>query len=294
MELMVAMAITTLIITVLVSITSVALDTWNRSRSETRAARQAKVLVDTLSRDLESLVSRKTGNFEWLYATVSNKVGPPDNQSSNASELTFFTSATDRYEGQIGQATADLGGNVSCVSYRLDYKDPIKTGTKENLYTFALYRKLVNPDETYNKLFGATDLEQTFNASYPADSVTELKNYVCENIYQFSLTFCVTVLKSNGERQIVPVTINEDVQSSKASEFHIKGTGIETDFGGAAGVTVDELKAGYVSSIEVSVTVLSDNGLEQLRSRKMNDTQKAEFFAKNSFQFSKKIQLTAQ
>ena len=39
MELMVAMAITTIIVTVLVSITSIALDTWNRSRTELRASR---------------------------------------------------------------------------------------------------------------------------------------------------------------------------------------------------------------------------------------------------------------
>ena len=39
-ELMVAMAITTVIVTVLVSITGVALDTWQRGRAEIRASRQ--------------------------------------------------------------------------------------------------------------------------------------------------------------------------------------------------------------------------------------------------------------
>jgi len=34
MELIVAMAITTIIVSVLVSVTSIAMDTWNRSRSE--------------------------------------------------------------------------------------------------------------------------------------------------------------------------------------------------------------------------------------------------------------------
>jgi len=121
-----------------------------------------------------------------------------------------------------------------------------------------------------------------------------LKNYVCENIYQFSLTFCVSVTTANGDKKIIPITINENVQSNNASEFHIKGTGIATDFAGAAGVTPQELQAGNVSSIEVSVSVLSDSGVEQLRRRKFNDTQKAEFLAKNSFQFSKKIQLTGQ
>ena len=63
MELMVAMAITTIIVTVLVSITSLALDTWNRSRAELRASRQAKTMIDTMSRDFESLVVRR-GKYE--------------------------------------------------------------------------------------------------------------------------------------------------------------------------------------------------------------------------------------
>ena len=68
MELMVAMAITTIIVTVLVSITSIAIDTWNRSRSELRAARQAKAMVDTMARDFESLVTRRGNENEWLSA----------------------------------------------------------------------------------------------------------------------------------------------------------------------------------------------------------------------------------
>ena len=59
MELMVAMAITTIIVTVLVSITFIAMDTWNRSRAELRAARQAKAMVDIMVRDFEAMVTRR-------------------------------------------------------------------------------------------------------------------------------------------------------------------------------------------------------------------------------------------
>jgi uncharacterized protein (TIGR02599 family) len=69
MELMVAMAITTIIVTVLVSITSIALDTWNRSRSELRASRQAKGMIDSMARDFEALVTRRGNTNEWLSAT---------------------------------------------------------------------------------------------------------------------------------------------------------------------------------------------------------------------------------
>lgn len=66
-ELMVAMAITTVIVTVLVSITGIAIDTWQRGRAEIRASRQAKSMLDTMAKDFESLVSRRGNNFEWLY-----------------------------------------------------------------------------------------------------------------------------------------------------------------------------------------------------------------------------------
>ena len=79
MELMVAMAITVIIVTVLVSITSIAIETWNRSRSELRAARQAKSMVDTLARDFEAMVTRPGGkdpvsgkSFEWLVGTPAS------------------------------------------------------------------------------------------------------------------------------------------------------------------------------------------------------------------------------
>ena len=70
LELMVAMSITALIVTVLVSITSIALDAWQRSRSEVRAARQAKAALETMAKDFESLLTRSGNSYEWLSARV--------------------------------------------------------------------------------------------------------------------------------------------------------------------------------------------------------------------------------
>ena len=84
-ELMVAMAITTIIVTVLVSITGVALDTWQRGRAEIRASRQAKAMLDTMAKDFESLVSRRGNGFEWLDSKVDTDLpGPSANLSTNA------------------------------------------------------------------------------------------------------------------------------------------------------------------------------------------------------------------
>ena len=100
-ELMVSMGITAIIITVLVTITGVATDTWTRSRSQLRASRQAKVLIDTMAKDFESLVSRRGSDMEWLYVAMDPDADLPDvvksgSGNSNVAAFTFFTAATDR------------------------------------------------------------------------------------------------------------------------------------------------------------------------------------------------------
>jgi|688.fasta_scaffold551107_1 prepilin-type N-terminal cleavage/methylation domain-containing protein len=292
MELMVAMAITTIIVTVLVSITSIALDTWNRSRSELRASRQAKGMIDTMARDFEALVTRRGNTNEWLSAiTESQKIGDKL-ESTNASKLIFFTAATDRYNGEIGKA-GDLGGDVSCVAYGLEYKDPIGSAGA-GFETFVLNRLLVNPDETFNKLLGKTDL----TAELPKCTVKldDPTNFVCENIYQFTITFHVQVSQaSTGASPVttivnVPVKLGKTNANQTTNSFKIKGTGIESGYAGGT-VTNDELKGGRITAMEVSATVISDFGVDQLKRRTFSGSQQAEFLAKNSYQYTKLVQL---
>jgi len=292
MELMVAMAITALIVTVLVSITSIALDTWNRSRSEVRASRQAKSMADSLARDFEALVTRRGNSFEWLYAKSETTLpGPTSNPSANASELIFFTGATDRYDGQIN-TTTDKGGDVSCVAYRLEYQDPIK-GEENNFSTFALYRKLVNPDETFEKLLGKDDLSAAFSTY--SSNLTDVENFVCENVYQYTVAFHIEVTKTvsgTSKKITVPVILGANNSGIRANEFRIKGSGLVLQSGGNSQVTADELKAGRVAAMEVSLTVISDFGIEQMRRRTFSsDDAREKFLAQNSFQYSKLVEL---
>lgn len=293
-ELLVAMAVTTIIIGVLVSITAISLDTWTRSRSEVRAARQAKSMADSMARDFEALVTRRGNAFEWLSAkTASTLPGPDSNRSSNASELIFFTAATDRYEGGINTAD-DKGGDVSCVSYRLEYQDPITgPGGNDNFATFALYRKLVDPDKTFEDLLGQDDLASAFGTY--SSQVNEPENFICENVYQFTITFHIEVTKEVSGTQTkltVPVSMGPSAGSGRVSEFIITGSGLDISSSPSSAVTVDELKAGRVAAMEVSLTVISDFGADQLRRRTFsNAQQKADFMKKNSFQYSKLVEL---
>jgi prepilin-type N-terminal cleavage/methylation domain-containing protein len=299
-ELLVAMAITTIIVTVLVSVTSMAMDTWNRSRSEIRAARQAKSMIDSMARDLESFVSRQGNTAEWLYAKSNPTTeGPRGLVSPNAVDLVFFSAATDRYDGKIG-STNDKGGDVSTVGYKLVYKDPIAGEANDAFKTFVLYRKLVNPDETFAKILGQTSIKTPFDNA--GESIDKEENFICENVYQFTVTFHVTTTPTAGLTTTTyrrPVAL--PLTGVGAREFKITGSGIVTDITPLENpadniitkLTGGALQAGRLSAVEISVTVLSDFGIQQMRRRTNLNNAKilADFISKNSYQYSKVVQL---
>ena len=293
-ELMVAMAITTVIVTVLVSITGVALDTWQRGRAEIRASRQAKSMLDTMAKDFESLVSRRGNKFEWLYSKVETDLpGPSENMSSNAAELIFMTAATDRYQGQIGTAD-DLGGDVSCVSYQLQYQDPVKGTEEKNSSTFVLYRLLVNPDETFKDLLGKDDLSTAFSTKYK-DKVKEVENFVCENIYQFTLTYQVEVTQIAGTTTTtVPVRVTLG-ETGAGKELTLRGNGLEMPDVSVGkikpAVKSEELLAGRLTGVEIGITVLSDAAVIRLAQEGLSDKVREKILAQESFQYSRTVEL---
>lgn len=300
MELMVAMAITTIIVTVLVSITSIALDTWNRSRAELRASRQAKSMIDTMAHDFESMVTRKGNTNEWLAATSDDVANLGENvKSTNATKLVFFTAATDRYDGNAGVENKDLGGDVSCVAYQLEYKNPIDPTDKTNFRTFVVSRLLKNPDETFNNLLGKTDstkegtggLDTVFDAAYGAE-ITKPANFVCENIFQFAVSFRVQYTDTTTDPSTirnVAVTVGKQSSDQMGQNFRIQGTGIKTDSTNGSALT-----AGRVTAVEISATVLSDFGVEALKNRQdlvKDPTKLSKFISQNSFEYTKVVQI---
>jgi prepilin-type N-terminal cleavage/methylation domain-containing protein len=303
-ELVVAMAITAIIVTVLVTVTSVALDTWNRSRSELRAARNAKTMVDFMARDFESLVIRKGNSYEWLSAVTDSNVATPPGiggnmKSANASKLIFFTSAKDRYDGKLGTID-DKGGEVSCVGYQLNYRDPITAGVAA-LQTFVFNRVLVNPDNTFKDLMGKPDLAAAFLTYSSPVLVSDSKNFVCENVFQFSVTFQVSVtVPASGSIPAtvvnVPVIIGPARGGLTTTSFKVNGAGIVADIAGRGTVTNTLLAAGKITGISFSTTVISDFGIEQIKKRPSSAfttaAQKADFLAKNSYQYTKLVPLS--
>jgi len=291
-ELMVAMAITVILLTLLVSVTGVALDGWRVSRNKVRSSRQAKAALEQMSRDFEAMILRTGTNFEWLYTeTDQDPPGPRDNESTNAARILMFSAATDRYEGDV-EGKKDHGGDVTGINYKLLYKDPITNGDEDEFNVFVLYRKLVNPDETFEHLLehdpvDPKDLDAKF-ARYEA-GIGDPSNYVCENIFEISVVFTIEYSELENNRLItrierVPIIGTGGDQA--AETFSFTGNGIEVD-----GDQNAEFNRGRITAVDFSITVLTDNGIATMRKAQFQGSALDKFLAKNSYRYSKTVLL---
>jgi type II secretory pathway pseudopilin PulG len=296
-ELLVAMTITIVLVSLTVVITGSAIDAWKGARTEIRAASQAKVMLNALGRDLESMVIRQGNNdSQWLLATSSvDDIGPDSEPSPNATRLIFYTAASDRYDGNAGSQEkvtsdsanrdADKGGDVSVVSYQLDFADPVWGDQSENFSTFVLYRKLLNPDETYNGITSTKNLEETFDIRGGDNDLADL---MCENVYEFTVTFLVSYRDSQGDDATASIPImSSNTARNVYKSFAINGTGLAPNQN-----TKSEFASGRVSSVELAITVLSDEGIAILKKSPFkNDVEKAKFLEEKGYRYTRSVSI---
>ncbi len=294
-ELLVSMAITVVLLGVLVYMTGISMDTYRDSRNEIRASRQAKEAIETIAKDLESLVSRRDGNtYEWLYSGVDSKSGitdstgpsSKDGQIANRAQVIFFTGATDRYNGEIGVDGVDKGGDVSAVSYRLTFRDQIGDTSDERHAVFSLYRHLVNPDETFGvdgaaSLLAVEDLRAAYQNGFEARDLVAA-NFLVENVYEFTLTFLVEYT-TTGTTPVTKIERVSMMQNGNGGyqEFRLKGNKIVAD-----GPKSAEIENGRIVGAEVSITVLTDRGLTLA---KKSGISREDLVKKHSYHYTKAI-----
>lgn len=299
-ELMVAMSITLVLVLLTLLITGTAIDTWKAARTEIRAAGQAKVMLNALGRDLESMVSRLGNNdSQWLLATTPPEgVGPEGQKSPNAARLIFFTSASDRYNGNAGSRerlsnasggnrNADLGGDISAVSYELDFVDPVFGNPNPRFSTFVLYRNLLDPKETYDRsMLGSQNLETAFDASAGAN---ELEDLMCENVFEFTVTFVIDYRDTTGLDRTTKITVmssNNVGGPRTVKNFAVNGTGLAPNLN-----TRSEFVGGRITSVELAITVLSDEGVAILKRNPFggNVNLNNRFIEQNSYRYTRSV-----
>ena len=277
-EVMTAMAITTVIIAVLVGMTRISMDSWKTSRDKTRAGRLAKESLELMAQDLESMVIRSGNSHEWMYMKMDDTgdLGPSQNaQIKNPLEFSFFTAATDRYEGQIG-TSQDKGGDVSMVTYRLAYRDQLDPSGK-SFPVYSLYRKLVNPDETFDQYLAQSSIQALVDG---ADVVDDPNNFLSENIYNLTVTF-VFEYTENGitTQKRIPVMQT----GSQYSEVSIRGDSIVPT------IFPNDVR---LVAIDLGVLVVSDSAMKVFNNKRFKDNEAfAAALKENSSYFTKTVVL---
>ena len=141
-ELLAAMTITTVLVLVIVALTSRGVDIWRWVLQDVRTTTLARTAMDTMTKDFESMQFRAGNPFEWMLVqrdsdlvsratktTASRKkggssalnearvnlmtMGPEGAKITNASQLIFFTTATDRNPAKSSMTCGTTASSVT-------------------------------------------------------------------------------------------------------------------------------------------------------------------------------------
>ncbi len=321
-ELMAAMAITSILIVVIVSLTARGIDIWRLVIQDVRTTGQARTAMDTMLQDLESMQVRAGNNFQWLDAerddsmdTKSLKMGPQGAKFSNAARLIFFTTALDRNAAMLsGEARVynsrmashrQTVGDVNCVAYKLEYRDQILNRDAEadrgsvGFPVYALYRNLVPAYKTFDDLLGKTDLYQAYRR-YQAEETRPL-NFLVENIVELTLIFEVEYRdrQESGQQnatawvevQPVPIIATGVPKSGSYRQLEIFGNRINAEMVGGRN---SKMVYGTVRGVTINMTVVTDEGMvivDQVRQGRRGIPKPEDFFGRYTRSFSQKVDL---
>lgn len=163
-ELLVAVSITSLILVLLSSILSVALNQWNRQTGRMRNNIEAQVALDMLVDDLRS-VTIKEGRAEWFHLRTRET---PD--LGQTVELFLLSRPIDN-RAEVGDTAA--------IAYRIEKRPPFPGADPIH----GLYRTVLPPAETIEHL-GSENLHDDI---WKTDGTPTTDDLVCNHVVGFEL-----------------------------------------------------------------------------------------------------------
>ena len=287
-EVLVATLVSSIVLAILLYATSLATDSWKNSREKVRASRQAKIALDQMARDFESMQVRMGKDLEWLY------IGIDEQGSSVGAKVALFTGATDRYNGQVGVGGIDKGGDVSAVAYRLLFKEPISNSGDE-FAVYALYRNLMDPSIAFDDVLGKEKLLETGGDAGPFkehfDQIGDVSNFVCENILELSVAFLIQYKGTDGSSLVDKqkrITVVDTSGGQLPEEVRIKGSGITFQ---PAIAEEEAIGRGRLVSAELSVSVITDSAMSAIRENRITAEELEDYISKNTYKYTKVVQL---
>jgi len=237
-EIMVAAAITIIMIGLVVQITGEVLKLWNRSMGKLSANAEARIAMELLTSDLETAVFINNGQ-QWMRVEQEANVGTPT--VGQTVGLKLFAPAQDRREEP---------GNICAIAYILA-EAPAYTNARVN--TFVLFRNLENPGDTFEDLLGSTvdGPQQELNGGF-WDQTVDPNNYLAGNIVDFKIY--IYGVDASGDE----IILNDTNADGEIDEDYI--------FGGTD--SSDETP----HFAEILLTVVSDEGLDILTLTSLSGT----------------------
>ncbi len=308
-ELMVAMAITAILVLVIGQLTQQSIDLWKAVREDVNTASSSRIALQTMAHDFESFQLRAGGNkYQWLAAWADNETGnaPKGLKVPRSARCVFFACAPDRnppvssskaLRGNYRAARAhnmDTQGDVSAISYRLLYHDQVLNLPGENktetIYPlFSLYRTVIPARDSYERLLGKENLQGSFGAYEHEES----KHFLCENVLEMTLVFNIQYADGQAsattgrvDYNTVSVPVISSTGKSAGKKVAIYGDRIEV--GGRV------YQNARLVSADISITTLTEEGaalVEQVRQGRRRAPKPADFFTKFTRSYSRSVAL---
>lgn len=337
-ELLAAMTITTILVLVIVALTSRGVDIWRWVLQDVRTTTLARTAMDTMTKDFESMQFRPGNPFEWMLVqrdsdlagrgarTASSSqgrgrrpsaaesrvnmmtMGPEGAKITNASQLIFFTTPTDRNpaKSSMDMRNDRIIGDVNCVGYKLLYRDQIldrdATSESDGFPVYALYRNLVSAEDTVRELLGKEDLWAAYSRFQQDETIPA--NFLVENVVEMTLIFEVDYQKkigSSGSNKsdkdatqrasvLIPVMTTGANRLGSCSQMDVYGNRLDVI---GSGMNIDDLKSGRVTGVTISMTVVTDEGMalvDQIRNGRPAPSPE-EFFERYTRSFTQRVSL---
>ncbi|MBR5887036.1 MAG: prepilin-type N-terminal cleavage/methylation domain-containing protein [Akkermansia sp.] len=296
-ELIVAMAITAGLVLIIMQLTNKGVDLWKKVQEDVSTSTSGRVALQIMARDLESFQMKGNNRYEWLFAkTEQDRQGgklPKGLKIPRSVQLVFFSCAPDRnpavssstslrsnYRGARAH-NMETQGDVNAIGYRLMYRDQVlnvDANDKERgiFPIFSLYRQLIPPRESFEKLMCQERLDQAY-VPYEKD---EKDNFLCENIVELSLIFNIEYVRDDADAESGRVAYDSVSIPVISSSGTVSNKSISV-FGDRIVAGTTTYRNARVVSATMSITVLTDEGVnlvEQVRQKRRRAPKPEEFF----------------
>ncbi|MGE9295443.1 MAG: PulJ/GspJ family protein [Puniceicoccales bacterium] len=307
-EILAATGIMAVVILVALSLTTNVLTAWNTGAGKLTSNYEARIALDLLARDLESLVIRNR-QMNWLYVQwdkpeIPGRISQYNDALPYMPQIYFLAPVADR--PRFDSAGNAIPGDVCAVSYQVAYQNPF-TGSRADDFPapmFALYRFVVDAENTFNEVmdplgFDIGDTSSWLNqrmqgvpyvdegganattAGNIEDTVLTAENFLSANVVDFNMEFYFSdSTDPTAQPQRFPAT-----RPTNNGTIHIADT---VYIGNTAR---SELSLEY---IDITITVMSDEGLGIIESGSVGTNQWFDLVAQYGHTYSRRVQVMAK